>query len=320
MQKIFSNKELKNAISLILTVGIGMIGSSMGSWDVKTDKFFHLKLTSLIIFSLMFIAFLILSYIYDRKETKILDERNNEIESLKSEIKSKEKELKTYEKSQLALSAILETSADDINTTANNIKKNDIISLDNWNFRKECTWICEKVLSIVSDLSINGDDFDVSIFQLNPLSKGKSKSITMIAHASKFRNTPDIYGIPLSFRSNSKFYAIKLFKKNKHEPDVLIDKNEINEKFTYNDENNHPNYSQYIAVPIHCNGNDMLSLLQIISFGESKLGNTKIEITQKINKCLLPYTRLGLMSYKYEKALLASGYLVEKVKGGAVNG
>ena len=69
MQKIFSNKELKNAISLILTVGIGLIGSSMGSWDVKTDKFFHLKLTSLIIFSLMFIAFLILSYIYDRKET-----------------------------------------------------------------------------------------------------------------------------------------------------------------------------------------------------------------------------------------------------------
>lgn len=40
MQKIFSNKELKNAISLILTVGIGLIGSSMGSWNEETDNFF----------------------------------------------------------------------------------------------------------------------------------------------------------------------------------------------------------------------------------------------------------------------------------------
>lgn len=319
MQKIFNNKELKNAISLILTVGIGLIGSSMGSWDAKSDNFFYMKLVSLIILSLIFIVFLILSYIYDRKERKILTELNAEIESLKSEIELKEKAISTYEKSQLALSAIFETSADDINTAANNIKKNNVVLLDNWNFRKECNWICEKVLSIVSDLSINGDDFVVSIFQLNPLSRGKSKSITMIAHASKFGNTPDIYGVPLSFRKHSEFYAVKLFKKNKHDPDVLIDKNEINEKFIYKDENNHPDYSQFIAMPIHCNGNDMLSLLQIVAFGESKLGNTKIEITQKINKYLLPYTRFGLMSYKYEKALLASGYIVERMRGGAVN-
>lgn len=213
MQKIFNNKELKNAISLILTVGIGLIGSSMGSWDAEKDNFFYIKLISLIILSIIFIAFLILSYIYDRKATKTLDKRNEEIKILKSEIISKEKEIKTYEKSQLALSAILETSADDINNTANNIKKNNAVLLDNWNFRKECNWICEKVLSIISDLSINGDDFVVSIFQLNPLSRGKSKSITMIAHASKFGNTPDIYGIPLSFRKNSEFYAVKLFKK-----------------------------------------------------------------------------------------------------------
>ncbi|RKJ68881.1 hypothetical protein [Roseburia sp. 1XD42-69] len=213
MQKIFKNKELKNAISLILTVSIGLIGSSMGSWNAKEDKFFQLKLVSLVVLSFIFIIFLIFSYIYDRKESKILDECYDEIKNLKSEIKLKEKEIKAYEKSQLALSAILETSADDINTTANNIKKNDVISLDNWNFRKECNWICEKILSIISDLSINGEDFVVSIFQLNPLSKGKSKSITMIAHSSKFRNTPDIYGKPLSFRRNSEFYAVKLFKK-----------------------------------------------------------------------------------------------------------
>ena len=141
----------------------------------------------------------------------------------------------------------------------------------------------------------------------------------MIAHASKFGNTPDIYGNPIFFRSNSEFYAVKLFKKNKHEPDVLIDKNEINEKFIYKDESNHPDYSQYIAIPIHCNGSDMLSLLQIISLGESKFGETKSEITRKINKYLLPYIRLGLLSYKYEKVLLASGYLVEKTKGGVVD-
>ena len=255
MQKIFNNKELKNAISLILTVGIGLIGSSMGSWDAKTDDFFYFKLISLIALSIIFIVFLILSYIYDRKETRILEARNKEIETLKNEIILKEKEIETYENSQIALSAIFEASANDINITANNIKKNNIVSLDNWNFKKECKWICEKVLSIITNLSINGDEFVVSIFQLNPLAKGKSKSITMIAHSSRFGNTPDIYEKPLSFRKNSEFYAVKLFKRNKHEIDVLIDKKEVNEKFIYKDENNHPDYSQYIAIPIHCSGN-----------------------------------------------------------------
>ncbi len=193
MQKIFNNKELKNAISLILTVGIGLIGSSMGSWDAKTDDFFYIKLISLITLSIIFIVFLILSYIYDRKETKILEARNKEIETLKNEIILKEKEIETYENSQISLSAIFEASANDINITANNIQKNNIVSLDNWNFKKECKWICEKVLSIITNLSINGDEFVVSIFQLNPLAKGKSKSITMIAHSSRFGNTPDIY-------------------------------------------------------------------------------------------------------------------------------
>ena len=316
MQKIFNNKELKNAISLILTVGIGLIGSSMGSWDAKTDDFFYIKLICLITVSIIFIVFLILSYIYDRKETKILEARNKEIETLKNEIILKEKEIETYENSQISLSAIFEASANDINITANNIQKNNIVSLDNWNFKKECKWICEKVLSIITNLSINGDEFVVSIFQLNPLAKGKSKSITMIAHSSRFGNTPDIYEKPLSFRKNSEFYAVKLFKRNKHEIDVLIDKKEVNEKFIYKDENNHPDYSQYIAIPIHCSGNDMLSLLQIIAFGDSKIGQTKNEITQKINKYIFPYTQLGLMAYKYEKALLAGGYLVEKMRGG----
>lgn len=319
MQKIFGNKELKNIISLILTVGIGLVGSSMGNWNARDDRLFYVKLVCLAILSIIFIAFLILSYIYDKKETKVLEERNEEIKNLKDEVELKEKEIKTYENSQLALSAIFETSANDINITANNIKKNSSISLDNWNFKKECKWICEKVLSIVSDLSINGDEFVVSIFQLNPLSKGKQKSITMIAHSSKFGNTPDIYEVPLSFRKNSEFYAVKLFKKNNHKIDVLIDKNEINEKFIYKDENNHPDYSQYIAIPIHCNGNDMFSLLQIIAFGESKIGLSKSEITNKINKYIFPYAQLGLMAYKYEKALLASGYIVEKMRGGDIN-
>ena len=71
MQKIFNNKELKNIVSLILTVGIGLIGSSMGSWDPSKDTFFFFKLISLIVLFIIFIIFLILSYIYDRKETKL---------------------------------------------------------------------------------------------------------------------------------------------------------------------------------------------------------------------------------------------------------
>ena len=314
MHKIFRNKELKNAISLLLTVAIGLLGSSMGSWDASVDKYFRVKLSGLIILSIIFAIFLLFSYKYDKEDIRSQEEKDIIIQDLKQQLSIKQNEVKTYENSHFALAAIFQISADDINTTANKIKKDNIISLDFWNFKKECKWICEKVLGIIEQISINGDEFAVSIFQLNPLTKGKSKGITMIAHSSKHAHTPDVYETPLTYRKNSDFYAIKLFKKDKHEPTVLIDKHEINEKFIYKDDN-HPNYSQYVAIPIYCNGNEMLSLLQIVAFENSKIGHTKSDITDKINKYIFPYTQLGLMMFKYEKSLLNSGYIVEKMKG-----
>lgn len=314
MHKIFSNKELKNAISLLLTVGIGLLGSSMGSWNPSTDSYFYIKLTGLIVLSIIFLIFLIFSYKYDKDDFHLLEEKEKIIQHLEQQLIISQNEISVYEKSNLSMAAIFQTSADDINTTANNIKKDNLISLDFWNFKKECKWICEKVLNIIEQISINDDNFAVSIFQLNPLAKGKSKGITMIAHSSKYGNTPDVYETPLTYRKNSDFYAIKLFKSEKHESTILIDENEINEKFIYKNDN-HPKYSQYIAIPIYCNGNEMLSLLQIVAFENAKIGNTKSEITNKINKYIFPYAQLGLMMFKYEKGLLNCGYIVEKLKG-----
>lgn len=314
MQKIFDNKEVKNTISLILTVGIGLIGSALGNWNYREDKYFIIKLVGLIILAVLFMIFSILSYKYDKMEGNAIQEKNEKIVILEQQNRKLRKEIEVYEESHIAMAAIFEKSAQDINETANSIMNQKKITFNIWNFKKECKWICEKVLNIVEELSIKDGEYAVSIFQINPLAKGKSKGITMIAHSSKYGNTPDVYETSLTFRNNSDFFAVKLFKKCKHDIVVLIDKNEVNEKFVYKDENNHPDYSQYIAMPIHCSGNEMLSLLQIVAFGEAKIGNTKAEIMDKLNKYIFPYTRLGLMMYKYEKGLLNSGYLVEKMK------
>lgn len=314
MQKIFDNKEVKNTISLILTVGIGLIGSALGNWNYREDKYFIIKLVGLIILAVLFMIFSILSYKYDKMEGNAIQEKNEKIVILEQQNRELRKEIEVYEESHIAMAAIFEKSAQDINETANSIMNQKEITFNIWNFKKECKWICEKVLNIVEELSIKDGEYAVSIFQINPLAKGKSKGITMIAHSSKYGNTPDVYETSLTFRNNSDFFAVKLFKKCKHDIVVLIDKNEVNEKFVYKDENNHPDYSQYIAMPIHCSGNEMLSLLQIVAFGEAKIGNTKAEIMDKLNKYIFPYTRLGLMMYKYEKGLLNSGYLVEKMK------
>lgn len=319
MQKIFNNKEVKNAISLLLTVAIGLLGSSMGSWDATTDKFFKSKLIALIIVSVIFLFFLILSYVYDKKEVRLIEIKDKEISKLKENISANEKIISSYEKSNLSMATIFQKSADDINTTANNIINTENVSIDIWNFKKSCKWICEKLLEIIEELAEEGNDFAVSVFQANPIKTGRSKGITMIAHSSKYGSTPDVYETALTYRKNADFYAVKLFKKGNHEPTVLIDKNEVNEKFIYKNENAHPDYSQYVAIPIHCNGNEMLSLLQIVAFGDSKIGITKSEITEKMNKFVLPYTQLGLMTYKYEKSILNCGYIVEKMKGDNAN-
>ena len=94
---------------------------------------------------------------------------------------------------------------------------------------------------------------------------------------------------------------------------ILTTKEEVNEKFVYIDEE-HPEYCQYIGIPIVCAGNKMICLLQICAFKNDKIANTKSEIMDIIMTYILPFTQFALMNYKVEKGFISSFSVIDKLE------
>ena len=135
----------------------------------------------------------------------------------------------------------------------------------------------------------------------------------MIAEKSKFETPSDSFDKTMYISSHKDFYAVKLFNKNKTDAAILTTKEEIMEKFVFSDEKKeHPNYTQYIGIPIHCDSNQMISLLQICAYNNSYIGENKSEISDVINNYILPFAYYALMNSKIEKSLINSIKLINK--------
>ena len=84
----------------------------------------------------------------------------------------------------------------------------------------------------------------------------------MIADKGKYETHPDTFKRKIYLSSNKEFYAVKMFKKNSPEITLLITGEEVKEKFVFSDDKKeHPNYTQYVSIPIHCSGKDRKSVV-----------------------------------------------------------
>ena len=201
-------------------------------------------------------------------------------------------------------------TAKEINKIANELNGNP--KLDSWNFRVASSGICNSIYDALCSLN-STDDYSVNIVVYDMNAKAKSKNIRMIAEKSKFETPSDSFDKTMYMATNKNFFAVKLFNKNQTSPTILTTKEEIMEKFVFSDDKkDHPNYTQYVAVPIHCNSSNMISLLQICSYNDSYIGKTKSEISDIINNYILPFTYFALMNSKLEKALINSIKLINK--------
>lgn len=329
MTRFLEKKVIKIFNININPVIIGGLFSAMGSWNAETDKWLYVKGVFLII---LFVWYTYTSYQYNKIEKGKEDEIKKLKEQLTDEKNKKEKEIDTYKKEQellkqeiknydvglRELTALFYDSADSINSISRQVL-NGNRTLDIWNFKKVATGICNGIYRLLCEICAPYDDFTVNIMLTDVTAKGKKRNITMIAHKGKYEKYPGKFEEKLYFDKNNTFYAVKVCCSNNTDIRILTTKEEVNEKFVYVDED-HPEYSQYVGIPIVCTGNKILCLLQICSFKDNKIAETKAGIVDIISKYILPFTNYALLTYKVEKGLISGFSVIEKMEEGNISG
>lgn len=312
MKQFLENKGIKVFCIYINPLIIGAIFSAMGNWDIEKDKWFWIKITFLV---LLGIIYTYTSYKYsqiEKNNKEEIVELKNTISGLEQDIENKKHRVESYNKGVRELTTLFYDSSNSVNLIANKILSGNK-KMDEWNFKKVATSICSSVYSVLCEICSPCNDFTVNIMLADITAAGKKKSITMIAHKGKYEKYPGKFEEKLYFAKYPSFYAVKLFKSGKTDIKVLTSKEEVNEHFVYIDEE-HPEYSQYVGIPIVCSGNKMICLLQICAFGEEKIANTKSDILKIVQEYIIPFTQFALLAYKMEKTLVTSLSMLEKME------
>lgn len=329
MKKFLEKRIVKIFNVYINPLIIGGLFSAMGNWDYKNDNYFYIKLSMLVILISVYVYSSLQYYKLEQtKDDKIKylnallnkekNDRINEEKEWLMQRKVLDTEIKSYDRGTRELTTLFVDSSNSINQIAKQILEGKR-TLDIWNFKKVATGICSGIYNLLCEICQPYDDFTVNIMLADITATGSKRNITMIAHKGKYEKYPGKFEEKLYFNKNSSFYAVKLCKDSKPEIKILTTKEEVNEKFVYVDEE-HPEYSQYVGIPIVCSGNKILCLLQICSFSDNKIANGKAEILDVVKKHIIPFTNYALLSYKVEKSLISSLSIVEKLEGGRKDG
>lgn len=312
MKKLLENKYAKVIFVYILPIIIGALFSALGNWDYKKDDLFWIKICILIPLVILYVYTTVQYVKMEKNINEQIVDLNKIIAENKEKIISLERETNCYSKETRALSTLCLDSSNSINTLSKNVLAG-VRTLDVWNYKKVATGICNSVYEVLCERCKPFDDFTVNIVLDDITATGAKRNVTMIAHKGKYEKYPGKFEEKMYYNKNSSFYAIKLFKSKSTDIKILTSKEEVNEKFVYVDED-HPEYSQYVGIPIVCSGNKMVCLLQICSFKDDKIGSSKNEILDIIMTYIIPFIQFALLNYKIEKGFVSGFSVIEKME------
>lgn len=300
--KIFSVYINPLIIGILIPVIIDM-------WGKEGTKVYG-WLTIGIILSALYIY---TTYKYDKEDKDRRDEKKKlakQIDVLTKKNELLAKEVMSFNKGMREIATLCYDSSNSLNRMSHNILKGDT-TLELWNFKKVATGICNSIYNLLCEICSPCDDFTVNIMLADSTASGQRRNITMIAHKGKYEKYPGKFEEKLYFNKYNTFYAVKVCKSNKTDIRILTSKEEVNEKFVYVDED-HPEYSQYVGIPMVCSGNKIICLLQICAFGNNKIAETKADILKIVSQYIFPFTHYALLTFKVEKSLVSSFSIIDK--------
>lgn len=170
---------------------------------------------------------------------------------------------------------------------------------ESWDFEEFCKICCEAIYRTFAELKI--PDAEISVSYETFYKRSNKKYIKMIAQKNKSGARPKIYKKERSMDKNG-YYDIQVLLEQNPEIVILASKEEIRKHFK-SGTTDVCKYNQYIAIPNVDKNNEILGLLQIIAFGNTKIGNTYEEIRKRAISYGMPLVSLLLLFEKKNRSM-----------------
>lgn len=295
--RAFITKPIVRAIVIaLLTVLVGLITSSLGSWDSSQSYF----IAKVVAFFIIVGAYILFTGYYTKNDVN---------QRLSYEVL--QHQLDTFEDLIISIISICETTASDVNTCIHLVNEKHVIDPNIWNYEKACKLVCERIYDNICKLS-GSKKYGVAYIRLVEDDLPEDK-IEMIAYANQNRHKPTIFKKKRQFKNvdlKNAYHDLCLFEKAKADSDIRVGVDEVNEIFAYDSKEeankNRGKYHLYVGIPVFCDNRKMVGLLEVVGLDDTKFKCiTKEEVEEVSNKFLVPYANIFLLLHKIEKALLA---------------
>lgn len=272
------------------------------------------KRTILIIFSIItFILYILIVIFYGKYESyeKVkIGMMEIELEKRDKKLAITEKQLKVSHEALIYTQSISQFFARNINILKHDIIKKRESDDTVWDYKHICFLVCKFTYDLLVKLYNDDDNFEVSYISYKQ-NKNANTVACMVAYETR-NEKPSIYGKEISLikkptkkQLNDRYFFEKIYSEHSNSPKFILNEEKIIQEFKFPSANDECEckYKQYIGIPICCDANIMIGLLQIVTFKEEIFPNDE----EQIKKTLLPLLRtlayLTLLANKTQSCL-----------------
>ncbi len=183
-----------------------------------------------------------------------------------------------------------------ISVTASYIpEKNDFKLLS---YQDIATLICHNIYDAIKD-STGREEHQVSLMQKFKEKKTGKECIRMVSYGNMNQVSPGAFQKNFYLDKDDNYYHVKIFKDNRSGFFILKNANEVKKEFAFHARSEYYNICQYVAIPICCEEEGIVSLLQIDTTVEGLLGVTNEQITEFI-KPFMAFVHILTVNYYKE--------------------
>lgn len=165
----------------------------------------------------------------------------------------------------------------------------------NLNYQDIAALVCHNIYDAIK-ISTDKDTHQVSLMQRFKEKRTGVQYIKMISYGNANQISPSIFDKHFYLDCDQSYYHVRLFNENQNGIFILKNEAEIKKEFVYGKKSNDNKIAQYIAIPVVCENEGIVSLLQIEITEELLLGRTTDEIREFI-KPFMAYIHILTVNY-----------------------
>lgn len=285
--KVFKSSYVRTLVNFIITTvfSIQMRLADFDTYKVNQLEFYqdklHILITCVFIVLFNWITILIDNYQkYQEKLTKCVKEIINRETVINDTIGKK-----LYEITKC------------ISAKASSIPmKSDFV---NFSYQDVAALVCHNIYDAIK-VATDRDSHQVSLMQRFKEKKTGVEYIKMISYGNANQITPSIFDKHFYLDDEHNYFHVRIFNENQNNIFILKDAEEIRKQFVYGKRSNENGIAQYIAIPVMCENEGIVSLLQIEIKESMLIGRTKEEIREFV-KPFMAYIHVLIVSYHQEQ-------------------